>query len=81
MVTAGHYQAFYFSGDADDLWPLHLVHDDNQKAIAGTEATRQAILTNSYLLAYSRGKGTEHCAGLGLVVSTPVSFALRYSLF
>ena len=50
-MTAGRYQAFYFSGDEDDLWPLHLVHDDNQKAAKGTEATRQAILSNCYLLA------------------------------
>ena len=39
VVTAGHYQAFYFSGDEDDLWPLNLVHDDSQKAAKGTDAT------------------------------------------
>ncbi|CAE7279327.1 unnamed protein product [Symbiodinium natans] len=52
VVTAGHYQAFYFPGDTEDIWSCHLVHDDGQTATPGTDATRQAILTNCYLLAY-----------------------------
>ena len=52
VVKAGHYQAFYFPGDSEDIWPCHLVHDDGQTAMPGTDATRQAILTNCYLLAY-----------------------------
>ena len=51
VVTAGHYQAFYFPGPNDDLWQSHLVHDDDSPAVQGTAATRQAIC-NCYLLAY-----------------------------
>ena len=54
VVTAGHYQAFYFPGADEDLWPNHLVHDDGRSAVPGTDATRQAILTNCYLLAYRK---------------------------
>ena len=52
VVTAGHYQAFYFPGPNDDLWQSHLVHDDDSPAVQGTAASRQAICTNCYLLAY-----------------------------
>ena len=52
VVTAGHYQAFYFPGDSEDIWSSHLVHDDDNQAILGTAATQQAITTNCYLLAY-----------------------------
>ena len=54
VVTAGHYQAFYFPGDSQDLWQTHMLHDDGQAAQPGTAATRQAISTNCYLLAYRR---------------------------
>ena len=32
VVTAGHYQTFYFPGADEDIWPIHLVHDDGQSA-------------------------------------------------
>ena len=54
VVTAGHYQAFYFPGDSVDPWPTHMIHDDGQTAQPGNDATRQAIHTNCYLLAYTR---------------------------
>ena len=54
VVTAGHYQAFYFRGEDNEIWPLHLVHDDGHAAVSGTDVTRQAILTNCYLLAYRK---------------------------
>ena len=52
VVTAGHYQAFYFPGSSEDIWSSHLVHDDDTQATSGTAATKQAITTNCYLLAY-----------------------------
>ena len=52
VVTAGHYQAFYFPGQHEDIWQSHLIHDDDSPAIQGTAATKQAICTNNYLLAY-----------------------------
>ena len=54
VVTAGHYQAFYFPGDDQDIWQAHMIHDDGQAARSGSDATKQAIQTNCYLLAYSR---------------------------
>ena len=52
VVTAGHYQTFYFPGQHEDIWQSHLIHDDDGPATQGTAATKQAICTNSYLLAY-----------------------------
>ena len=54
VVNAGHYQAFYFPGDDQNIWQTHMMHDDGQAAKRGNEATRQAIQTNCYLLAYVR---------------------------
>ena len=54
VVTAGHYQAFYFAGDDWDIWQTHMIHDDGQTAQIGNDAARQAIQTNCYLLAYTR---------------------------
>ena len=66
VVTAGRYQAFYFSGDEDDLWPLHLVHDDGQKAAKGTDATRQSRpfkLLSSCLLPTGNASVPNDCIG------------------
>ena len=54
VVTAGHYQAFYFPSQTEDIWQSHLIHDDDNPAVQGTAATQQAICTNCYLLAYKR---------------------------
>ena len=54
VVTAGHYQAFYFPSQNEDIWQSHLIHDDDSPAVQGTAATQQAICTNCYLLAYKR---------------------------
>ena len=54
VVTAGHHQTFYFPGQHEDIWQSHLIHDDDGPATQGTAATKQAICTNSYLLAYRK---------------------------
>ena len=57
VVTAAHYQAFYFPGDSVDPWSTHMIPNDGQTAQPGTDATRQAIHTNCHLLAYTRERG------------------------
>ena len=39
VVTAGHYQAFYFPGSSEDIWSSHLMHDDDSQATSGTAAS------------------------------------------
>ena len=47
VVTAGHYQAFYFPSQHEDIWQSHLVHYDDGHATPGTAATKQAICTKT----------------------------------
>ena len=70
VVTAGHYQAFYFPSQNEDIWQSHLIHDDDSPAVQGTAATQLPACLQTDFRSVTKP--------LGLVVSTPYTANVHF---